>query len=364
MICKFITQITTTKDLYSKTTTIITTILNFKLLENLNNSITTLENKLQDLIIYTDSVRTLDKTVAVNKKLTNMSYLSSISKIQKCQSATGGETDLIQTDLSPSGMLARQQIKNNKISKTQIQIIKNSTNVTIAHENKLTEIFSQQKVFTKTTKCQPSAGGRPDLIQTESAPNRGLARHKLKKKSNQKYLSNVTIVKNNTGKSLLSKICTKTKKCQPPAWGRPDLIQTEPAPNRGLARPQNKKNKNTKTKVRNTQDNSDVTLNIKDKYTSPVDKIQVCKKTKKCQPPAGDMSDLIQTAHVPNRGLARPKNKNKQNVKNKIKIKNWALTHKKMNKIVKTKNGNVNARKSLKIIHWNMGSKFWDKKNY
>ena len=31
------------------------------------------------------------------------------------------------------------------------------------------------------------------------------------------------------------------------------------------------------------------------------------RKTKKCQPPAGDMPDLIQTEHVPNRGLARPK---------------------------------------------------------
>ena len=34
-------------------------------------------------------------------------------------------------------------------------------------------------------------------------------------------------------------------------------------------------------------------------------------KTTKCQPPAGNMPDLIQTVHVPSRGLARPKNKNK-----------------------------------------------------
>ena len=38
-------------------------------------------------------------------------------------------------------------------------------------------------------------------------------------------------------------------------------------------------------------------------------------KTKKCQPPAGDMPDLIQTVHVPSRGLACPPNKNQQNEK-------------------------------------------------
>ena len=40
-------------------------------------------------------------------------------------------------------------------------------------------------------------------------------------------------------------------------------------------------------------------------------------KTKKCQPAARDMPDLIQTEHVPSKGLARPKNKNKLNEKNK-----------------------------------------------
>ena len=41
---------------------------------------------------------------------------------------------------------------------------------------------------------------------------------------------------------------------------------------------------------------------------------------KKCQPPAGDMPDLIQTEHVPNRRLAHPKIKC-SNKSNKIKTK-------------------------------------------
>ena len=67
-------------------------------------------------------------------------------------------------------------------------------------------------------------------------------------------------------------------------------------------------------------------LNEKNKNTKKTSHIQVRKevvstvvsnKTKKCQPVAGDMPDLIQTEHVPSKGLARPKNKNKQNEKKK-----------------------------------------------
>ena len=39
-------------------------------------------------------------------------------------------------------------------------------------------------------------------------------------------------------------------------------------------------------------------------------------KTKKCQPPDRDTQDLIQTRCVPDRGLTRPQNKNKLNIKN------------------------------------------------
>ena len=42
---------------------------------------------------------------------------------------------------------------------------------------------------------------------------------------------------------------TKTKKCQPDAGDRPDLIQTEPVPSIGLARQQNKNKQNEKLKI-------------------------------------------------------------------------------------------------------------------
>ena len=40
----------------------------------------------------------------------------------------------------------------------------------------------------------------------------------------------------------------------------------------------------------------------------------------------------------------------------------WALSHKAKNKMVKMINGNVNTRKILNVIHWNMGSKYWNRK--
>ena len=56
-------------------------------------------------------------------------------------------------------------------------------------------------VLTKTKKCQPDAGDRPDLIQTEHVPSTGLARQNNKNKLNEKYknkksnyLQNVTLV--------------------------------------------------------------------------------------------------------------------------------------------------------------------------
>ena len=56
-------------------------------------------------------------------------------------------------------------------------------------------------VLTKIKKCQPDAGDRPDLIQTESVPSTGLARKQNKNKLNEKYkkkksnyLQNVTLV--------------------------------------------------------------------------------------------------------------------------------------------------------------------------
>ena len=106
------------------------------------------------------------------------------------------------------------------------------------------------------------------------------------------------------------KVHKKSKKCQPPAGNMPDLIQTVHVPSRGLARHKNKNKLNEKQKIQKK-------LHSTKHKVQAVKVVKVLIKTKKCQPPAGNMPDLIQTVHVPSRGLARHKNKNKLNIKQK-----------------------------------------------
>ena len=95
--------------------------------------------------------------------------------------------------------------------------------------------------FTKTKKCQPDAGDRPDLIQTEPVPSTGLARQ-------TNYISKISRVQvTDTSRVQVTKYI-KTKKCQPDAGDRPDLIQTEPVPSIGLARQNYKNQLNEKQK--------------------------------------------------------------------------------------------------------------------
>ena len=125
----------------------------------------------------------------------------------------------------------------------------------------------------------------------------------------------------------LSLIILQTKKCQPDAGDRPDLIQTEPVPSTGLARKQNKNKPNEKIKNRKTnyllhvkisdslKPNNLIPLSLKCSSVSlPVaNKLSVVSvnhpddkwltddltKTKKCHSEARDRPDLIQTAPVP-----------------------------------------------------------------
>ena len=65
-----------------------------------------------------------------------------------------------------------------KLSRMSNIVCKNSTNVTLTENEKPTKLFYPQRNTTckKTKKCQPAAGDWPDLIQTEPVPSRGLAR--------------------------------------------------------------------------------------------------------------------------------------------------------------------------------------------
>ena len=98
----------------------------------------------------------------------------------------------------------------------------------------------------------------------------------------------------------------------------PDLIQTEHINSSGLACPKKNKNKkstvnhiNGKKKIfclKNGKDPDDKW--IKGQFLPKSWKSKHNKNpTKKCQPAAGDMPDLIQTEHVPSRGLACPQKK-------------------------------------------------------
>ena len=68
-------------------------------------------------------------------------------------------------------------------------------------------------------------------------------------------------------------------------------------------------------------------------------------KTKKCQPAASDTPDLIQTECVADRGLARQKNKNKQNIKNKNK------NHRNLNNVTLPKNYRHTSSSSTERNH-------------
>ena len=112
----------------------------------------------------------------------------------------------------------------------------------------------------KTKKCQPAAGHKQDLIKTEFVADSWLARQNKKS----------TKMKNNKSKLLSNEINSnlhKTKKCQPAAGHRPDLIKTESVADSWLAR-QNKKSlkmENNKLKLQSNEVNS---THIKQKSVS------------------------------------------------------------------------------------------------
>ena len=207
----------------------------------------------------------------------------------------------------------------------------------------------------KTKKCQPPTRDMADLIQTVHVPSWGLARpHKKIKKPKKPKMDG-----GNTTQSHMKNSPTKiTKKCQPSAGDMADLIQTGHVPSRRLTRPQKKITERKKSKQ--------TKLNSHEKTTKSC-KIENCptKKTKKCQPSAGDMADLIQTGHVPNRGLTRPHKKiteRKNSKQTKINSHGKTIkscqtnghqkTKKQINKQQHILNGNVIK---MKLITWNKG---------
>ena len=205
----------------------------------------------------------------------------------------------------------------------------NFKKVTLSQNDKT---VTPTKLKQKSKKCQPAEGGTQDLIQTWCAPLRGLARKNQKNKLNGKikkqYNSNKVTLSQKDKPVTTSKLKQKSKKCQPAEGGTQDLIQTWCAPLRGLAR-KNKKNKlNEKNKIQKKYRKS--SLNRQKKHQNT--------KTKKCQPAEGGTQDLIQTWCAPLRGLARTKQKNKLNEKQKENKKYYTkVTLMKNDETIKTK---------------------------
>ena len=78
----------------------------------------------------------------------------------------------------------------------------------------------------------------------------------------------------------LSLIMSKTKKCQPDAGDRPDLIQTEPVPSIGLARQQNKNKQNEKTENQKSNYKSHANSDVSHKVYTSIPLSHVLTKTK------------------------------------------------------------------------------------
>ena len=221
-------------------------------------------------------------------------------------------------------------------------------------------------VLTKTKKCQPDAGDRPDLIQTATVPSIGLARQ------------NVTLVEDIMHTQVIPFILSTVHTDHTLEPRVTDLVNVRPGQTVHTLAPrvtdlvpvgesllsilqQSLFRSLTAVvavmeavKLTNVRSNDQVNnlsvasklltrrINLSKEINSPgslsvANKVSedtvkqpddkwikvVLTKTKKCQPDAGDRPDLIQTEHVPSTGLARQNNKNKRNEKYKNKKSNY-----------------------------------------
>ena len=254
--------------------------------------------------------------------------------------------DLIQTVHVPSRGLARQI--NYQSNVTRVQVTDN------------TRVQVTKNI--KTKKCQPDAGDRPDLIQTATVPSTGLARQNVTLVDDIKYTQVIPFILSTVhtdhtleprvtdlvnvwpgqtvhtlaprvtdlvpvGESLLSILQ------QSLFWSLTVVAVVMEAVKLTKVKSNDHVNKLsvasklfTKRINLSKEINSPGSLSVANKVSEdtvkqPDDKWikVVLTKTKKCQPDAGDMPDLIQTEHVPSTGLAPQNNKNKRNEKYKIK---------------------------------------------
>ena len=264
-------------------------------------------------------------------------------------------------------------------------------------------IFLKIRPKKKTKKCQPAAGDTPDLIKTECVPNSGLARPIKKINRTKKLKVKIHYTPSPRGGGFPARLQVrnvqqspdrgggfparlqvmnvqlytdiflkihkknKRKKCQPAAGDTPDLIKTECVPNSGLARPNKKINRRRKKRKK-----------IKSNYTlSPrgggfparfqVTNVQLYLIRGGGLPASLQVTnvqlykDVKITAQWLEDRIVTAGKGNITEVRTQQVAKSWSLTNKQLNKCAHSMYGNINS-KTLKIMEWNLGSRFWIRK--
>ena len=190
-----------------------------------------------------------------------------------------------------------------------------------------------------------------------SVPDKGLARppKKIQNTKSSKIVQN-------------HKNSIKTKKCQPVARDRPDLIQTESVPDKGLARQPKKINRTKKLKNKSKEN----VLQFLHGWLLPWliltgDLNLKCTGRLLPTPPHNMMDDtLITLVDSPTVIGVTARTGHYYLLDGRLTLK-WRsrpimLSSKTRNKLVHSTNGNIGSSSQLNIIHWNAGSRLWSNK--
>ena len=312
-----------------------------------------------------------------------------LTKTSKCQPAvrdtlvTVPHTPRVTVGV-PDSRLARQQNKNKQNTKHKNQKSNYLSNVTLVESVKLTKWFNhghgylviphilRESLWRSLSALVMASILRESLLchghgylviphilreslwrSLSALVTASILRESLHKQSQ------VTL---HTNQYNLTQVSTKSKKCQPDAGDRPDLIQTEPVPSTGLAR--SKSNYLSHVTLASI-DQSFMVKYLRSQPSGHGAAVMGIRSQLSGHDTA--VTTITSTAHsLPDSGLTRSKNDNYipdvtlvRNHKRKFKYF-FSISRKRRNKLIKQLNGN--GKKMINICHWNLGSKNWIKK--
>ena len=262
-----------------------------------------------------------------------------LTKTSKCQPAvrdtlvTVPHTPRVTVGV-PDSRLARQQNKNKQNAKHKNQKSNYLSNVTLVDSVKLTKWFNHGHGYLVIPHIL-----RESLWRSLSAlVTASILRESLHKQSQ------VTL---HTKQYNLSQVSTKSKKCQPDAGDRPDLIQTEPVPSTGLA-------------CSKSNYLSDVTL----VYKGQVSKVKHIWSQSSGHDAAVMAAVMAQRSRLSGHGHVTAVTAVTAVIASPVTCSTVSISHsisnKRRNNLIKQSNGN--GKSSLSICHWNLGSKKWKNK--